>query len=97
MNLDLLRICMEVCDMEKRQVSSVELYNDLVHVIRDKIEEQIDNEYTSFKIQCLDNLEYTLEKRRNETVKSILDSIDIVYRNDMHLENNVIEIKIVKE
>ena len=83
--------------MAKRQVSSVELYNDLVHVIKDKIEEQIDNEYTAFKIQCLDNLEYFLEKKRNETVKSVLDSIDIVYRNDMHLENNVIEIRIVKE
>ena len=83
--------------MEKRQVSSVELYNDLVHTIRDKIEEQINDEYTEFKLKCLDNLEYFLEKRRNETVKSVLDSIDIVYRNDMHLENNVIEIRIVKE
>lgn len=83
--------------MAKRQVSSVELYNDLVHTIRDKIEEQINDEYTSMKIQYLDNLEYRLERRRNEAVKSVLDSIDIVYRNDNHLENGVIEIRIVKE
>ena len=88
---------MKGCDKMKKEVSSAELYEDLVSTIRAKIEEQINNEYTEMKIQYLDNLEYRLEKRRNEVVKSIVDSIDIIYRRDNYLENHVIEIKIVKE
>lgn len=56
--------------------------NNILNAIKNTIEEQIDREYTEFKLMYLDNLEYTLEKRRNDVVKSILNTIDIRYLND---------------
>ena len=82
--------------MGRKPLSNEELYNNLVETIKEKIEEQINDEYTEMKLQYLDNLEYRLEAKRNETVKNILDSIDVVFRKgDLH-PAPTIEIKIVK-
>lgn len=82
--------------MDRKSLSDQDLYVDLVRTIKEKIEEQIDMEYTEMKMQYLDNLEYRLEAKRNETVKSILDSIDIAMRKSEIDIAPVIQIKIVK-
>lgn len=82
--------------MGRKSFSDQDLYVDLVRTIKEKIEEQIDMEYTEMKMQYLDNLEYRLEAKRNETVKSILDSIDIAMRKSEIDIAPVIQIKIVK-
>lgn len=82
--------------MGRKSLSDQDLYVDLVKTIKEKIEEQIDMEYTEMKMQYLDNLEYRLEAKRNETVKSILDSIDITMRKSEMDIAPVIQIKIVK-
>ena len=82
--------------MGRKSLSDQDLYVDLVKTIKEKIEEQIDLEYTEMKMQYLDNLEYRLEAKRNETVKSILDSIDITMRKSEMDIAPVIQIKIVK-
>ena len=82
--------------MGRKSLSDQDLYVDLVKTIKEKIKEQIDMEYTEIKMQYLDNLEYRLEAKRNETVKSILDSIDISMRKSEMDIAPVIQIKIVK-
>lgn len=82
--------------MGRKSLSDQDLYVDLVKTIKEKIEEKIDMEYTEMKMQYLDNLEYRLEAKRNETVKSILDSIDITMRKSEMDIAPVIQIKIVK-
>lgn len=82
--------------MGRKSLSDQDLYVDLVKTIKEKIEEQIDMEYTEMKMQYLDNLDYRLEAKRNETVKSILDSIDITMRKSEMDIAPVIQIKIVK-
>ena len=62
--------------------SDIQLYNDLFEVVKNAIKDAIDEEYTTYKLKCLDNLEYSLEVKRNDVVKKILDSIDITMRKE---------------
>ena len=82
--------------MGGKSFSDQDLYVDLVKTIKEKIEEQINLEYTEMKLQYLDNIEYRLEAKRNEVVKNILDSIDITLsKSEMDIAP-IIQIKIVK-
>lgn len=82
--------------MGRRPLSNEEFYIDLVTTIREKIEEQINDEYTALKVQYLDNIEYRLEAKRNETVKRILDSIDIMFKQGDLDISPTIQIQIIK-
>jgi len=83
--------------MIKKRLSDDELYKDLLNTIKEKIEEQINDEYTALKLQWLDNLEYRLEARRNEIVKEVLDSIDIIFSKDEMSVAPTIQINIIKK
>lgn len=72
--------------------------NNLIDVIKKEIQKQVDEEYTEYKIQCLKDLDYKLESKRNDCVKRILDGIDILLSadNPMSLEPTIL-IKVEKK
>ena len=72
--------------------------NNMINSIKKEIHEQIDKEYTEYKIKCLKDLDYQLECKRNECVKWILDGIDIVINsNEPYSFDPTILIKIEKK
>lgn len=78
------------------RVSDNELSN-IVDVIKSQIEKQANKNYTEYKTKCLQELDSTLEAKRNETIKNVLDGIDILMSNDKnYLEPNIL-IKIEKK
>ena len=83
--------------MGKKKLSPVELYDEMVQSIKAEIEKQVNNEYTEIKLQYLDMLEYRLEAKRNEVVTNILDSIDIMFRQNEVSAEPTTQIKIVKK
>lgn len=83
--------------MGKKKLSPVELYDEMMQSIKAEIEKQVNNEYTEIKLQYLDMLEYRLEAKRNEVVKNILDSIDIMFRQNEVSAEPTIQIKIIKK
>ena len=56
--------------------------NDLLNNIKLVVEKQINADYTAYKEKCLQDLDVTLERKRNECVKSVLDGIDIMISAD---------------
>ena len=71
-------------------------FDDFINNIKSSIEKQIDVEYTEYKILCLENLEYILENKRNEVVKSILDGIDVNMCTDAeNVYEPIIQVKLV--
>lgn len=54
-----------------------DLINSIIKNIKDTIQQRVDSEYTEYKNKCLKELDYELELKRNEVVKSILDGIDV--------------------
>ena len=83
--------------MGKKKLSQVELYDGMMQSIKAEIQKQVNNEYTEIKLQYLDMMEYRLEAKRNEVVKDILDSIDIMFRQNEISAEPTIQIKIVKK
>lgn len=71
--------------------------NNLIDVIKTHLKQTIDNQYTEYKNKCLQDLEYTLEAKRNESVKGILDGIDVVLANNEYSMEPNIFIKIEKK
>ena len=67
---------------------------ELLHCIRSAIRDNIDKEYTKYKNKCLSELDKKLEIKRNETVCSILNSIDI--STDCFFQEPEIVIKMTK-
>lgn len=71
--------------------------NDIMSCIKAKIEEQVNNDYTEYKNKCLQDLSDTLEYKRNECVKSVLDGIDVLISADNpHSLEPTIMIKVQK-
>lgn len=54
-----------------------DITNSIIKNIKDTIKQRVDSEYTEYKNECLKELDYKLELKRNEVVKSILDGIDV--------------------
>lgn len=77
---------------------AVEQCNNLMNVIKQEVQKQVDKEYTEYKLECLKDLDYKLEMKRNECVKKILDGIDILLSadNPMSLEPTIL-IKVEKK
>lgn len=72
--------------------------NNMINSLKKEIQEQIDEEYTDYKIKCLKDLDYQLECKRNECVKRVLDGIDIVINsNEPYSFDPTILIKIEKK
>lgn len=70
---------------------------DFFASIKEAIEKQINEEFTQYKIMCLDNLEYAIECKRNDVVKQILDTINISMSDeDINCFEPTIKIQIVR-
>lgn len=52
--------------------------NSMIDNIKKTIENNVNEEYTKYKQKCLEDLDYTLEMKRNSVVKNVLDGIDVV-------------------
>ena len=73
---------------------------DIKTTLRKEIEKQINEEYTDYKMKKLEDLDYELERKRNEIVKDILNSIQILNENTPWGVNYMIKVEnriIVKE
>lgn len=73
---------------------------DIKNILRKEIEKQINEEYTDYKKKKLEDLDYELERKRNEIVKDILNSIQILNENTPFGINYMIKVEnriIVKE
>lgn len=54
-----------------------DIVNNIIKSIKDTIQDTINSEYTEYKNKCLEDLDYKLEAKRNDVVKSVLDGIDV--------------------
>lgn len=66
---------------------------NIKNVIKKEIEKQIDEEYTDYKNKKLQDLGYELERKRNETVQDILNSITILNENTPYGINIMIKVE----
>lgn len=75
-----------------------DFYTKIIDNIKKSIKEEIDNEYTIYKDKCIEDLENTLEAKRNSVVKSILNGIDVnIVDQQPYSFEPVIMIKIEKK
>ena len=70
---------------------------NIEEVIRKEVEAQIEHDYTEYKKKKLSELDYELERKRNQTVTDIINSITIMNENTpnglnvmIRLENKII-------
>lgn len=52
--------------------------NSMINSIKETLAKNVNEEYTKYKQKCLEDLDYTLEMKRNSVVKNVLDGIDVV-------------------
>lgn len=72
-----------------------DIVNNIIKSIKDTIQDTINSEYTEYKNKCLEDLDYKLEAKRNDVVKSVLDGIDVsVISQQPYSLEPVINIKI---
>lgn len=64
-----------------------------IEVIKKEIENQVNEEYTDYKNKKLKDLDYELERKRNEIVKDILNSITILNENTPYGLNIMIKVE----
>lgn len=70
----------------------------IINGIKKELQQSINKEYTEYKEKCLKDLDYKLEAVRNETVKSILDGIDVnILEQQPYSLDPVIMIKVEKK
>lgn len=82
--------------MGRKAKCNEELYGDLVSCIKEEIIQQIDEEFTEYKLRCLDDLEYQIELSRNKVIKQIIDDIDITLQREGNYGEPTYVIKIIK-
>lgn len=66
---------------------------NIKNVIKKEIEKQINEEYTDYKNKKLQDLDYELERKRNEIVQDILNSITILNENTPNGLNIMIKVE----
>ena len=72
--------------------------NDIIQAIKNQLKTSIDEQYSEYKMKCLENLNYELEAQRNRVVKDILDGIDVVLLDKQPLSlEPIIQIKVEKK
>ena len=67
--------------------------NKLIEMLKNKIEESINEEYIEYKKQKLQDLDTELELKRNGIVKNILNSITILNENTPYGVNIMIKVE----
>ncbi len=67
--------------------------NNLIEIIKKEIERQINEEYTDYKNKKLQELNYELERKRNNIVQDILNSITILNENTPYGLNVMIKVE----
>lgn len=61
--------------------------NEILKSIHDTVERQINETYTEYKNNCLEQLDREIEVKRNEIVKNVLDGIQIgLDRSELGIE-----------
>lgn len=72
--------------------------NAIINSIKETIRKDLDAEYTEYKNKCLEDLNYKLEAKRNDVVRSALNGIDIsIMEQQPYSFEPVIQIKIEKK
>lgn len=72
--------------------------NAIINSIKETIRKDLDAEYTEYKNKCLEDLDYKLEAKRNDVVRSALNGIDIsIMEQQPYSFEPVIQIKIEKK
>lgn len=56
--------------------------NDFVSAMNSAIKQVIENEYEKYKEQCLEDLKKRFEREKNNIVRNVLSSIDIIAQSD---------------
>lgn len=56
--------------------------NDFVSAMNSAIKQVIENEYEKYKEQCLEDLKKRFEREKNNIVRNVLNSIDILAQSD---------------
>lgn len=56
--------------------------NDFVSAMNSAIKQVIENEYERYKEKCLEDLKKQFEREKNNFVRNVLCSIDILVQND---------------
>lgn len=68
----------------------IEKTNEILKSIHNTVENQINETYTQYKNNCLEQLDREIESKRNEIVKNVLDGIQIsLDRSELALEPNI--------
>lgn len=72
--------------------------NAIINSIKETIRKDLVAEYTEYKNKCLEDLDYKLEAKRNDVVRSALNGIDIsIMEQQPYSFEPVIQIKIEKK
>lgn len=64
-----------------------------IEVIKKEIKNQVNEEYTDYKNKKIKDLDYELERKRNEIVKDILNSITVLNKNTPYGLNIMIKVE----
>lgn len=67
--------------------------NRIKAVLYEEIEKELNEEYTDYKRKKLEELDFELERKRNEIVTNILNSIQILTSNEPIGVNVMIKVK----
>lgn len=70
--------------------------NDFVSAMNSAIKQVIENEYEKYKEQCLEDLKKRFEREKNNIVRNVLNSIDILAQSDSMLGQLNVQINVRK-
>lgn len=70
--------------------------NNINDILKAGIKQEIEKEYDEYVLECLKNLETKLMVKKNDVVKSILNTIDINMEQNQFSLEPIIQIKINK-
>lgn len=56
--------------------------NDFFGAMNSAIKQVVENEYEKYREQCLEDLKKQFEREKNNIVRNVLSSIDILVQND---------------
>lgn len=72
--------------------------NAIINNIKETIKQDLEADYTEYKNKCLQDLDFKLEAKRNDIIKSALNGIDIsIMEQQPYSLEPIIQIKIEKK
>lgn len=80
------------------EMPNINKTNDLIQIIKEQLKNQLDKDFDEYKNKCLQDLNASLELKRNSYITEVLNSINIYLENNSPytLEPNIL-IKIEKK